>query len=409
NYPRQSKEPFSLHYEIAPAAFDKGRYLLLLGVNARSAVEERKPWNLTFLVDVSGSMQGEDRLGLVKRSLKYLVEQMGKEDKVSIVTYAGSASLALDGSGMEQKNKILQAIENLQSGGSTHGSAGIALAYNVNSKHSISEGVNRVILATDGDFNVGVQSHTELVSIIEKQRKTGISLSTIGVGQGNFHDGTMEQLANKGNGNYFYLDSFQEARKVFGTKLAGTIETVAKDVKLQIEFNPEHVAEYRLIGYENRALENQDFANDKVDAGEIGVGHTVTALYEITFKDSTLEKNEESRYKEQAKGEVNISKDLKGELAFLKVRYKEPKGSVSKLLTFPILKSKIKLSTDLMTDFNFATAVYYFASLLKESKYVNGFDYSDVAKLAAQSLGEDSKGERREFLNLVNNLATPRN
>lgn len=402
DYPKQNKEPFSLYYEIAPAAFDKGRHLLMLGLNTKEASIERKPWNLTFLIDTSGSMSGADRLGLVKRSLSFLVKNMQGDDRVSIVTYAGSAGVLLEGTGIDNKQKILDAIETLGSGGSTHGSAGIHLAYQTNKKSNVSNGVNRVVIATDGDFNVGVQSHDALMKLIEEKRKSGISLSAIGVGSGNYNDAMLEQIANKGNGNYFYIDSFTEARNVFGINLAGNMEIVAKDVKVQIEFNPEHVLQYRLIGYDNRKLNNEDFANDKIDAGEIGVGHRVTAIYEVVFKDSEIA-NVVKGNQRYAKIETKEANKHINELAFLKLRYKEPKESVSKLINFPLLVSKRQNSlSSTSKDFRFASSVYYFASLLKDSKYAPEVKIADIVKLAKDA--HKDKANRKELIEMMKNL-----
>ena len=407
DYPVQHEKPFSLAYEIAPSPLESDRLLLKLGVKARDAVQEEKPWNLVFLVDVSGSMESEDKLGLVKKSLRLLAQKMREKDKISIVTYAGNAGLVLDATGKADEGKILAAIDNLTAGGSTAGSSGIELAYSVADKARIADGVNRVILATDGDFNVGVTSHEALIKLIEEKRKSGVTLTTLGFGTGNIQEGMMEQLANKGNGNYFYVDSFDEARKVFETDLMGTIEVVAKDVKLQVEFNPANVSHYRLIGYENRKLEKEEFNNDKVDAGEIGSGHTVTAIYEVVLKDSALAKSiaVDSRYQTaptEKKGDV--SGENLGELGFLKVRFKAPNSNTSELLTFPIEKSKVEATAaESSDDFRFAAAVAYFGQILRDSKYVGTYSLTDVLDLASKSLGKDSHGYRREFVELVKN------
>ncbi|MCB0319647.1 MAG: von Willebrand factor type A domain-containing protein, partial [Bdellovibrionales bacterium] len=293
NYPTQSKQPFAANFEAAPAPGESGKYLLKIGIKGETKVEDekRKPWNLTFLIDVSGSMNAPNKLPLVQRSLELLANNMQEGDTVSIVTYAGSSGVLLPPTSIQNRSAILSAISRLQSGGGTHGSAGIVQAYDTAQQAFNKNGVNRVILATDGDFNIGVTNQDELIRLIEEKRKSGITLTTLGFGEGNYNEATMEQLANKGNGNYFYIDGYGEARKVFSEDLAGTIEVIAKDVKLQIEFNPEHVAQYRLVGYENRKLKNEDFANDKIDAGEIGAGHTVTALYELVLTGTDAEKN----------------------------------------------------------------------------------------------------------------------
>jgi Ca-activated chloride channel family protein len=411
-YPQQYDKPFSLSYEIAPSPLEKDRYLLKLGIKARDKKETSKPWNLVFLVDVSGSMMDTNKLPLVQRSLRLLTENMKDGDKVAIVTYAGNAGTVLESTTIKEKSKILSAIDSLSAGGSTNGSGGITAAYDVALKNKIDGAVNRVVLATDGDFNVGVTSQDELIKLIEEKRKSGITLTTLGFGTGNIKDGTMEQLANKGNGNYYYIDSFKEARKVLETDLAGTMEVVAKDVKLQIEFNPEHVQSYRLIGYENRKLKREDFNNDAIDAGEIGTGHTVTALYEIVLTNSPLAQkmNEEYRYqdKEETKKEVKDASHT-GELAFLKIRYKEPEGSESTLLSFPIDKANLKDNVDNESiDFKFAAAVSYFAHILRESSFKGSYTYKDIITLAESAKGEDKNGYRQEFIELVKDAASIR-
>ena len=406
NYPSQSEKPFSLTYEIAPSPLEKDRLFLRLGIRARDAKSENKPWNLVFLIDTSGSMSPPERLELIKKGLHVLVSKMRPEDKVSIVTYAGSAGLALDATSAKESAKILAAIDALGSGGSTNGAGGIELAYQVAERNKIANGVNRVILATDGDFNVGITSETQLNSFIEEKRKSGITLTTLGVGTSNFKDARLEQLADKGNGNYFYLDSFQEARHVLGDKIAGTVEVVAKDVKLQVEFNPQHVAQYRLIGYDNRKLNKEDFNNDAIDAGEIGVGHTVTAIYEIILTNTELARrlNTDYRYKQAEPAKTVVSEDMASELAFLKIRYKEPEANVSSLLEFPIESAKVQTSVESTSaDFRFASAVAYFGTLLRGSKFSGNYSYHDIADLAEKAMGEDPSGQRREFLNLVKN------
>ncbi len=401
NYPAQYEKPFSLNYEFAPSPLEKEKFLLKLGIKAKDARIEEKPWHLVFLIDVSGSMQADDKLGLVKQSLTLLTNKMRATDKVSIVTYAGSAGTLLAGTSISDKDQILKAIEGLTSGGSTYGSAGIQEAYQLASKHFMPNGVNRVILATDGDFNVGTTSTEELVNLISEKRKSNITLTTIGFGTGNYNEGMMEQLANKGNGNYFYIDSFGEARKVFEQDLFGTIEVVAKDVKLQIEFNPEHVSHYRLIGYDNRLLKKEDFNNDQIDAGEIGSSHTVTAMYEVVLTGTALAEklNSEYRYQPKSKEASIAKKDLSAELAFLKVRFKAPTGDKSELLTFPIVKSAKEPST----DFNFVAATSYFAQLLRQSQFLGDYTYPDVLALAEKNLGQDKEGYRREMLELIKN------
>jgi len=408
NYPDQTEKPFGVNYEIAPSPLDKGRMLLKLGIKARAAVNSERPWNLIFLIDVSGSMSDSNKLGLVKQALKILVGKMRTNDRIGIVTYAGSSGVALEPTGVGERAKIEQVIDGLAAGGSTYGSGGIEAAYQLAQRSFISEGVNRVILATDGDFNVGITDREQLIRLIEQKRKSGVTLTTIGVGQGNIQEATMEQLANKGNGNYFYLDSFQEARKVFETDLAGTIEVVAKDVKLQVEFNPSVVSSYRLIGYENRALKREDFNNDTVDAGEIGSGHTVTALYELTLVGSNVAGEvDDLRY-----GAVAPTVSVKTEpvhaeeLGYLKIRFKEPNSDASTLSKFPLERVQAKSSFESASlDFRFATAVAGFGQLLRHSSFATGYSYQDIIAMAEAARGEDSHGYRREMIELVRSAA----
>lgn len=409
-YPHDFKGPFGLSYELAPAPFDEGRHLLRLNLATRKSDQSDKAWNLVFLVDVSGSMSDTDKLPLVKQALKILVANMRTEDRVAIVTYAGNAKLALPSSTIQDKQKILEAIDSLGAGGSTYGSGGIMKAYEVAQGGKVDSGINRIVLATDGDFNVGTTSLSQLVKLVEDKRRTGIYLTTLGFGQGNYHEDVMEQLANKGNGNYFYIDSFQEARKVFETDLLSTVETVAKDVKIQIEFNPELVLEYRLIGYDNRKLRKQDFENDTVDAGEVGVNHTVTALYELVLADSPIAKQAQfvSRYQPKAsQPTLKVPAAVAGELAFLKVRYKQPDGQSSKLLEFPLMANVAKGSIDeASADFRFAAAVAAFGQLLKSSQFSEGYTYGQIIDLATDARGMDPFGYRREFIELVRNART---
>ena len=406
SYPSRGNLPFTLNYEIAPSPFNEGRHLISFGIKAKELTEERKPWNLVFLIDVSGSMNTPMKLDLVKRSLRVLVQNMQAQDSVALVTYAGSSRIALNPTTVSNKSTILHAIDSLRAGGSTNGASGIQLAYQTAQQHFKSDGVNRVILATDGDFNVGISSHDQLVKLVENKRKSGITLTTIGVGSGNINEGMMEQIANKGNGNYFYIDSFKEGRRVFADKLASTVEVVAKDVKLQVEFNPANVLEYRLVGYDNRKLRNQDFNNDKIDAGEIGAGHTVTALYEVVLANSEAAKNLHSdlRYGKQEEQAVVDPAVLPKELAFLKIRYKEPQGKKSKLISYPLLQRDVKNTfADASTDFRFASAVAGFGLLLRESQYIDDMTYDDIERIASQSTGSDTHGARREFIELVRN------
>jgi len=416
HYPTtQGQDPFTANFEVAPSPDGSGTYLLKIGVQAQESGYDgsEKPWNLVFLIDVSGSMNSADKLPLVQRSLTLLVNNMRQGDTLSIVTYANGARTVLSPSGIEKKSQILDAINMLSAGGGTHGAAGIDQAYKAAEQAWIANGVNRVILATDGDFNVGTTGTEELIKLIEQKRKSGITLTTLGFGTNNYNEAMMEQIANKGNGNYFYIDNFSEARKVFEHDLHGTLEVVAKDVKLQIEFNPEHIAQYRLVGYENRKLRNQDFANDKIDAGEIGAGHSVTALYEIILTGTEAAKRlvTEYRYKKPELKEEKSAResDFAAELAFLKIRYKEPQGNRSKLLTFPLNRNVIQEKfTTASSDFRFTAAVSAFAHLLRGSQYEPELSFSEVAQLAKEAKGEDPHGYRQEFIELVQNAAASR-
>ena len=408
DYPKQYTDPFKVYTEIAPSPLDSKRHILKIGVKSRDIGEQIKPWNLVFLVDVSGSMASADKLGLLKQALKLLVHGMRKDDKVSLVTYAGEAGTLLEGAGKDRSAEILQKIDQLGAGGSTNGSGGINEAYRIAQKQLLKEGENRVILATDGDFNVGVTSDEELIKIIEEKRKQGVTLTTLGFGAGNLNERMIEQLANKGDGNYFYIDSFKEARKVCETDLLATIETVAQDVKVQVEFNPEHVAAYRLIGYDNRLLNKEDFKNDAIDAGETGSGHTVTALYEIALTGSPFAKELESELRYQGnKAAATTPVAGNSELAFVKIRYKEPTGSDSRELSFPIQVSEVKAeSASASADFKFAASVHYLAADLRNSALTDKHPISEVLRLARDNMGKDSEGYRREFVDLVESLAS---
>jgi Ca-activated chloride channel family protein len=410
----KNKEPFATSFELAPSPGSDGKVLLKIGIKARDLArsEESKPWNLVFLVDVSGSMMPGDRLPLIQRALEVLVQGMRPQDRVSLVTYAGNAAVALEPTGVNEREKILSAIRSLGAGGSTHGSAGIEQAYALAERSFIANGVNRVILTTDGDFNVGTTNRDDLIRIIEAKRQKGITLTTLGVGAGNYNEAVMEQIANKGNGNYFYLDSFAEARKVFQQDLMGTMEVVAKDVKLQIEFNPEHVQQYRLIGYENRALKNEEFANDRIDAGEIGAGHRVTALYELVLTGSEAARRLAPEYRYGATPAPEVAEkpapdsQFGEELAFLKIRHKEPNGDVSKEQSFPVSRSMLKSNFDDATkDFRFLAAVSAFAHKLRQSQHAPNLSMQQIAEMAEAAIGEDVEGYRREFVKLVKNAA----
>ncbi|HET7433564.1 MAG TPA: VWA domain-containing protein [Thermoanaerobaculia bacterium] len=380
SYPQPAgREPFSITTEVAGCPWNTNNRLLRIGIQGRNLEQwKMAPNNLVFLLDVSGSMQPPQRLPLIKSAFRVLVDQLRAEDKVSIVVYSGAAGRVLPPTSGADKATILAALDQLQAGGSTAGGEGIELAYKTAQENFLADGNNRVILATDGDFNVGISSIEELNTLIEAKRKSGIFLSVIGVGDDNYQDAMMESLADKGNGNFSYLDSLKEAEKVFKTELTGTLVTIAKDVKVQLEFNPALVASYRQIGYENRALNNEDFDDDTKDAGELGAGHSVTALYEI----------------------VPVASGSAGELATLRLRYKEPHGETSQLLTAKAIdngKSAYAASADLQ----FAAAVAELGMLLRNSAHKGTSSFADVAQLARASRGVDLDGTREEFMRLT--------
>lgn len=396
--PKSSKQPFAVSTEIAPTPWNQKTKLLQIGIKGYDVPKNQlPPANLVFLIDVSGSMSSPDKLGLVKSALKLLSQQMSERDSIAIVVYAGNTGVLLEPTPANNTAKIHAVIDSLGAGGSTNGGAGINLAYNMAQQGFIKGGINRVILATDGDFNVGTVSFEALLSLVAEKRKTGIGLTTLGVGGGNYNDKLMEQLADAGNGNHAYLDNLNEAQKVLVDQISSTLHTIASDVKIQIEFNPELVSEYRLIGYENRALKREDFSNDKVDAGEIGAGHSVTALYEIALKGQGGERLETLRYSEKKTAARNGS-----ELAFLRLRYKKNANENSRLLETPLLKSHISQNLDKTSDnFRHAAAVAGFGQLLRGGQYTENFSYDDVKHLAQGARGEDKFGYRAGFLNLI--------
>ncbi|PWY50929.1 VWA domain-containing protein [Pseudomonas sp. RW409] len=392
--------PFGVTTEIAPSPWNPHTRLLRIGIKASDrAVAELAPANLVFLVDVSGSMDRREGLPLVQSTLKLLVDQLREQDRVSLVVYAGESRVVLEPTSGRDKAKIRNAIEQLTAGGSTAGASGIQLAYQMARQGFIKNGINRILLATDGDFNVGISDFDRLKQMAVEQRKSGVSLTTLGFGVDNYNEHLMEQLADAGDGNYAYIDNLREARKVLVDQLGSTLAVVAKDVKLQVEFNPAQVSEYRLLGYENRALKREDFNNDKVDAGEIGAGHTVTALYEIVPK-GEQGWLEPLRYGQaQASSESNSKGD---ELAMLRVRYQAPQGGSSRLIERPILASqqhgKLAQASD---DLRFAAAVAAFAQQLKDGRYTGDFGLKDTVALARGAKGEDRFGLRGEFVQLV--------
>jgi Ca-activated chloride channel homolog len=402
--PNSMDTPFSVITEMAPAPWNKHHQLLQIGLKGfEPPIEKRPDANLVFLVDVSGSMRSSDKLGLVKKSLRLLVNQMRASDRIALVVYAGAAGMVLDSTTADQKAKILSAIDSLESGGSTNGGAGIRLAYSVAQQHFISEGINRIVIASDGDMNVGTTNIDTLKNLIEEKRKGGVSLTTLGFGAGNYNYALMEQLADVGNGNAAYIDGLREAQKVLVEELQSTFLTIAKDVKIQIEFNPAIVAEYRLIGYENRLLNREDFRNDKVDAGDIGAGHTVTALYELTMVGSNAEMIAPKRYSSGAQNKKTLTdKDKQQEVAFVSLRYKKPQASNSIEFSTPILQNQIQPKLEAATQsLRFASAVAGFGQLLKGGKYMQNWGYDDVLQLVRSSKGNDEHGYRGELISLV--------
>jgi Ca-activated chloride channel family protein len=344
-------------------------------------------------------MQPANKLPLLRRAFKLLVEQLEERDRVAIVVYAGASGLVLPSTPCSEKERIQQAIERLEAGGSTNGGAGITLAYKTVEENFVEDGINRVILATDGDFNVGTTNQGDLTRLIEQKAKSGVFLTVLGFGMGNFKDSTLENLADRGNGNYAYIDTIQEAKRVLVESIGGTLVTIAKDVKIQVEFNPGEIAAYRLIGYENRLLRNQDFNDDRIDAGEIGAGHTVTALYELIPAGQTIEGADVDPLKYQVERDLS-SAAKSAELLTLKLRYKEPAGSQSKLLEFPVQKTG-KAFEQAEPSLRFASAVAAFGMLLRDSDHKGDSTYDKVISIAQGSSGEDRGGYRSEFVRLV--------
>ncbi|MGH8492744.1 MAG: vWA domain-containing protein [Moraxellaceae bacterium] len=391
--------PFSVSTEVGRAPWNPDHLLLRVGVKAvETKVAAMPPANLVFLVDVSGSMSDADKLPLVQASLKMLTEQLRPQDRVAMVVYAGRTAVELESTPGNQKEKIRAAISRLSAGGSTAGEAAIRLAYEQARAGYIKGGINRILLATDGDFNVGISDIEQIKDMVKRERESGISMTTLGFGQGNYQEALMEQIADVGNGNYGYIDSLSEARKVLVEELSSTFNTVAKDVKVQIEFNPALVSEWRLIGYENRVLREEDFRNDKIDAGEVGAGKSVTALYEITPA-GTATLHGDRRY-----GKAITVPDLAHgpELGFLRIRYKQPEGSKSTELTQTIKRPDASsLARESSRELRFASAVAGFGQLLRQSPYTGTFSYADVRELAQSAGGNDALGYQQEFLKLV--------
>jgi Ca-activated chloride channel family protein len=397
NPPKSVDQPFSVDTALTVAPWNKDRHLLRIGLKGfeDNNIEDNGS-NLVFLLDVSGSMNQSNKLPLLKQSLVLLSKQLDEKDSVSIVVYAGASGVVLEPTKGNRTAAITRALSQLKAGGSTNGAAGIELAYQLAQQAFIKDGVNRVVLATDGDFNVGLVDHQSLIDLIKVKRDQGIALTTLGFGDGNYNDHLMEQLADAGNGNYAYIDNINEARKVLVDEVGATMQMIAKDVKIQVEFNPATVAEYRLLGYENRQLANEDFNNDKVDAGDIGAGHTVTALYELTLKGSKARYNDELRYASEAE-----ARQLGHELAHVKLRYKQPDSDKSQLISQTVTKEEMSDFERQHDDFRFAVAVAGFAQLMKKSKFTQGLDYEWVVDTANNARGEDEFGYRSEFVKLV--------
>jgi len=398
--PTDRSTPFATHVEIAPTPWNAKTLLLRVGIQGwKPAADELPPSNLVFLVDVSGSMDEPDKLPLVKSSLKLLARQMNAHDRISLVVYAGNTGVVLQPTAGDQTATIEAALDRLEAGGSTNGAGGIRAAYQLARQSFIKNGNNRVLLATDGDFNVGTVNFEQLLDLIREERKSGIALTTLGVGTGNYNDRLMEQLADAGDGNYAYLDSLQEAEKVLVEQRAGTLMTIARDVKVQIEFNPAQVAEYRLIGYEDRMLKREDFNNDKVDAGDIGAGHKVTALYEIALKGGGGQRVDPLRY-----GDALAKTQDSGELAFLRLRYKRPEdgmGAASRLIEAPVRMRDIETAAATTPSFRLAAAVAAYGQLLHGGTYTGHFGYADAIALARSAGVEHSFAEAGEFTRLA--------
>lgn len=393
-----NSDPFALQVEVGPSPFHAGYKLVKIGLKARDIERENlPPSNLVFLIDISGSMNQANKLPLLKQSLKLLAKELTKRDRVAIVVYAGSDRVVLQPTPGNEIDAIVQAVENLHSGGSTHASSGIVTAYELAARSFMPGGNNRVILVSDGDFNVGVTSRSELQSLIEDKRQSGVYLTVLGFGSGNYHDDTMEVLADKGNGNYAYIDSLLEAKKVLIRERSGTLFTLARDVKIQVEFNPSLIGAYRLIGYENRMLTDEDFRDDSKDAGEVGMGHSVTALYEvIPAGNDDIPAIDELKYQRPASSAATDSK----ELLSVKLRYKLDGSEQSTQITVSAKDSDRALDQT-SVDFRFAASVAGFAMLLKESDHLGTFSWDDCLSMARQSRGADDHGYRAEFTRLV--------
>ena len=401
--PTKNEDPFKPTIAVYKTPWNAEHKLVHIGIKGYDLTDKPKS-NMVFLIDTSGSMNSPDKLPLVISSFKLMLDNLNPDDTIGIVTYAGSSGVALEPTKVSNRAKIMEALNNLSSGGSTAGAAGIEAAYNLAREGFVKEGNNRVILATDGDFNVGISNPDELKNFIAKKRTEGVFLSVLGFGRGNYQDATMQALAQNGNGNASYIDNLSEARKVLVQEAGSTLFTIAKDVKIQVEFNPALVQEYRLIGYETRHLNREDFNNDKIDAGEIGAGHTVTAIYEITPVGATpVADNLRYGQKEMAlaKDEHADKSEFSNEIAFLKMRYKRPDSDTSTLMTRPITSSDEKDFAELPDDLRFAASVAGFGQLLRDSQYTNNLTWDQVIEMATNAKGKDEFGYRAEFINLL--------
>ncbi len=401
NYPEPKGEhPFSINTEYSDCPWNSSSKLVKIGLQGKTINDEKLPAsNLVFLIDVSGSMNQPNKLPLLKQSFKVLVNQLRPEDKVSIVVYAGAAGLVLPPTSGDKKMTIIDALDKLNAGGSTAGGAGIQLAYKTAKEQFIKNGNNRVVLATDGDFNVGASSDNDMQRLIEEERKSGVFLTCLGFGMGNYKDSKMETLANKGNGNYSYIDNIQEANRFLGKEFKGSMFAIAKDVKIQIEFNPAHVQAYRLIGYENRKLRPEDFKNDAIDAGELGSGHTVTALYEIipvNTKSDLFTPTDELKYTKTEPSATNLG----AELATIKFRYKKPDGEKS-IEMIEVINNKTVTLNNASADFKFCASVAWFGLKLRDSKLVTNKTTADIKKLAQTNITNDTEGYKAEFIRLI--------
>jgi Ca-activated chloride channel family protein len=396
----KTDEPFSVNTEMSACPWNEKHKLIHVGLQGKKIPTENLPAsNLVFLLDVSGSMDEANKLPLVKSAMRLLVNQLREQDRVAIVVYAGAAGMVLPSTSGNQKDAIIQAMENLHAGGSTAGGQGIELAYKVAQQYFVKGGNNRVILATDGDFNIGMSSNAEMERLIEEKRQSGVFLTVLGFGTGNYKDSKMETLADKGNGNYAYIDNILEAEKVFVKEFGGTLFTIAKDVKIQVEFNPAHVKAYRLIGYENRALKDEDFNDDKKDAGELGSGHTVTALYEIIPAGSDEKVNgiDELKYQKQ---QINPKTSNSDEVMTVKLRYKQPDGNTSKLIEKAVKDENVSLERT-SDNFRWSAAVAEFGMVLRDSEFKGKSGMVQVLALAESARGKDKEGYRAEFIRMV--------